>query len=117
MRVLVTVSPQMYRQAVALAVLQHRPDAKVLIAAPEDLDGQAESFAPHALVHNDDGEELGVPEGVVCWVGVTITDSMNARISVGGRVTDAHDVTVEELIAALDEAEALVPEDDGDRPG
>ena len=107
----------MYRQAVALAVLRYRPDAEVLIASPEDLDRQAKSFAPHAVVRNDDGEELGVPEGVVCWVGVMITDSMNARISVGGRVTDAHDVTVEELLAALDEAEVLVPEDDGGRPG
>ncbi len=111
MRILVTISPQMYRQAVALAVLQHRPDAEVLIASPEDLDGQAASFAPHALVHNDDGEDLGVPEGVVCWVGVIITDSMNARISVGGRVTEAHDVSMEELLAAIDEAEALVPAD------
>ena len=112
MRVLVTVTPQMYRQAMAIAILRHRPDAEVLIASPEDLDGQAKSFAPHAVVRNHDGEELGIPEGVVCWVGVMINDSMNARISVGGRVTDAHDVCVEELIAALDEAEALVPEED-----
>ncbi|MDP9487973.1 MAG: hypothetical protein M3Q49_19650 [Actinomycetota bacterium] len=116
MRVLVTVSPQMYRQAVAIAILRHRPDAEVLIASPEDLDGQARSFAPHAVVRNDDGEQLDVPEGVVCWVGVLITDSMNARISVGGRVTGAHDVSIEKLIAALDEAEALVEEEDGVLP-
>lgn len=113
-RVLVTVSPQMYRQAVALAVLRHRPDAEVLVASPTDLHGQATSFAPHVLVRNDDGESLDATEGVVCWVGVMITDSMNARISVGGSVTDAHDVTLEELLAAIDEAEALVPEDHGD---
>lgn len=86
MRILVTVSPQMYRrQAVSIAILRHRPDAEVLIASPEDLDGQARSFAPHPVVRNGDGEQLDVPEGVVCWVGVLITDSMNARISVGGR--------------------------------
>ena len=96
----------------------HRPDAEILIASPEYLDGQAKSFAPHAVVRNDDGEELGIPEGVVCWVGVTITDSsMDARISAGGRETYAHDATVEELIRALDEAEVLVPEEDGGRPG
>ncbi len=108
MRVLITITPQMYRQALGLALLKHRPGDDVLLAAPEELEAQTERFSPHALVRNYDGEGSEVPRGVVCWVGVLITDSMNAVISVGGRTSDAHDVTMNGLLSALDKAEALV---------
>ena len=105
--------PQMYRQALALAlaVLKHRPDDDddVLLASPEELDAQTKRFAPHALVQSYDGDEgLSIPEGVVCWVGVLVTDSMNARIAVDGRFSDIHDVTVDGLLSALAETEALI---------
>ena len=109
MRVLIALSPQMYRQALALAILKHRPDDDVLLVSPEELDAQTERFAPHALVQSYDGDEdLSIPEGVVCWVGVLVTDSMNARIAVDGRFSDIHDVTVDGLLSALAETEALI---------
>ena len=52
-RVLVTVEPQMYRQAIALAVQRARPRSEVLIAPEDVLDGQVEDFAPHVLVRSD----------------------------------------------------------------
>ena len=67
-RVLVTVEPRMYREAIALAVHRHRPEAEVMLVPENILDGQVESFGPHVLVRNDsDGE---IPEwllgSVVC---------------------------------------------------
>jgi hypothetical protein len=67
-RVLITVEPRMYREALALAVQSHRPGAEVLLVAEGAMDGQVDGFAPHVLVRNDgDG---GVPEelleSVVC---------------------------------------------------
>jgi hypothetical protein len=59
-RVLVTVEPRMYREAIALAVQRNRPEAEVMLVPEEVLDGQVEDFAPHVLVRNDSGRV--VPE-------------------------------------------------------
>ena len=59
-RVLITLEPRMYREAIALALRRSRPDAEVLLAAEESLNGQVHDFAPHMLVRSDSGRE--VPE-------------------------------------------------------
>jgi hypothetical protein len=108
-RVLVTVEPRMYREAIALAVQRNRPEAEVMLLPEEVLDGQVEDFAPHVLVRNDsDGV---VPEGmlgsVVCRMEVLYTDGMAARVSVGGRSYTIEDASMEDLLALVDKAEGL----------
>jgi hypothetical protein len=104
-RILVANSPRMYREALALAIHRHSPTFEVLIAAPRDLDREVERFEPHALVRDDDGVETGAPEGVICWAGIIIDDHLNARIGMKGRISEVHDVSLDEFLAALDEAE------------
>ena len=108
-RVLVTVEPRMYREAIALAVQRNRPEAEVMLVPEEILDGQVEDFAPHVLVRNDsDGvaseELLG---SVVCYMEVLYTDDMAARVSVGDRSYEIEDASMEDLLALVDEAEDL----------
>ena len=63
-RVLVTVSPLMYREAIALSLHQRRPDFEVRIAPPEAAEKEVRGFGPHLLVHNDtDGLDRSVLEG------------------------------------------------------
>ena len=71
MRILVANTPLMYRETLALAILRHNATFEVMIADPASLDGEAERFAPNALVRDDDGIEVSAPDGVVCWVGIT----------------------------------------------
>ena len=109
-RVLVTVEPRMYREAIALAVHRHRPEAEVMLVPENILDGQVESFGPHVLVRNDsDGE---IPEwllgSVVCRVEVLFTDGMVARVSVGDRSYEIEDASIGDLLALVDEADGLV---------
>jgi len=109
-RVLVTVEPRMYREAIALAVHSNRPEAEVMLVPEEVLDGEVKDFAPHVLVRNDsDGV---VPEGllgsVVCRMEVLYTDGMSARVSVGDRSYTIENATMEDLLALVDEAEELV---------
>ncbi len=60
-RVLLTVKPRMYREALALAVQRNRPDAEAMLVSADVLDGQMDGFEPHMLVRNDtDGE---IPSG------------------------------------------------------
>jgi hypothetical protein len=108
-RVLVTVEPKMYREAIALALQRARPHSEVMLAPENVLDGQVGEFAPHVLVRNDSDREI--PEGqlgsVVLSVEVLYTDGMSARISVGARSYTIEDATMDDLISLVDEAEGL----------
>jgi hypothetical protein len=105
MRVLITLSPLMYREAIAQSVHQSRPGFEVRIAPPEAVEEEVRSFEPDLLVRNDtariDRKVLG---GIPCWVEVLYSDSMDAKISVGGRVEEAEDISTEELLRVADEA-------------
>lgn len=109
-RVLVTVEPRMYREAIALAIRQGRPEAEVMLVPTEVLDGQVERFGPHMLVRNDFDREI--PEwllrSVVVRVEMLITDSMGVRITLRGEESyKIEDATTEVLLGLVDEAEGL----------
>ena len=108
MRILVTVKPQMYRETVALTLHKHRPDAEVMIATSESLDGEVTRFRPHLLVRNDDdGAGPESLNAIACRIEILYTDGMGARINLDGRVWKIDDMCVEDLLAVVDEAEEL----------
>ncbi len=108
MRTLITLTPRMYREAVAQSVRQRRPDFEVRIAPPEAVEEEVRAFEPHLLVHNDtDGLEPEVLGGVPFWVEMCYSDSMDAKISVDGRVERARDISTERLLRVADEAAAM----------
>jgi hypothetical protein len=109
MRILIANTPRMYREFLALSIQRERSNFEVLLAAPENLDEEeVERLAPHAIVRDDHEVERWSVDGVVCWAGIMLDHNLNARISVGGRISEIHDVSLEEFIAALDETEALI---------
>ncbi len=110
-RVLVTVEPRMYREAIALALRRSLPHSEVMLAAEVSLNGQVHDFAPHVLVRSDSGPD--VPEGqlgsVVSRLEVLYTDHMGVRVGVvGGRAYTIEDASMEDLISLVDEAEGLI---------
>jgi hypothetical protein len=110
-RVLITMEPRMYRQAIALALQHACPHSEVMLAPEESLNGKVHEFAPHVLVRSDSGRDF--PEelmgGVVCRVEVLYTDDMGVRVSVvGERSYTIEDATMDNLISIVDEAEDLI---------
>lgn len=111
MRVLITVAPLMYREALALAIHQRRPDIEVLVVAPAELDGQAERFAPHVFVRNDtDGADMDRLTEALCWIEILYSNGLNARVSLDGEVWEIEDISIEGLIEIIEQAEGLIPE-------
>lgn len=109
-RILVAVEPRMYREVIALSLYQHRPDAEVLICPLESLEGEIGRFEPHLLVLDDNGGTA--PDGlteVLYRVEIMLAASMDARISVDGRAREVKDICIEDLLAAVDEAEKMIP--------
>ena len=109
MRILITVTPRMYREALALAVQRHRPHFEVRMAPPEDIEELLGRFNPHLIVRNDnDGLDPLLLEHIPCWVEVMYTDSMNAKISVDGSIEEVSDIAIDDLLRVADEAEQLL---------
>lgn len=101
----------MYREALAMAIHQDRPDIEVLIGTLGELDGQAEAFDPHLLIRNDtDGADMSLQTGVLCWIEVLYSDGLNARVSLDGKVWEIEDISIENLLGLVKEAETLIPE-------
>ncbi|HEV2092098.1 MAG TPA: hypothetical protein VGR18_02920, partial [Rubrobacter sp.] len=108
-RILVTVKPQMYRETLALALHEHRPDAEVMLGPSESLDGGVKDFGPHLLVRNDnDGAVPETLETIACRIDVLLTDGMGAKIKLDGRVWKIEDMCVDDLLAVVDEVEELI---------
>jgi hypothetical protein len=112
-RVLVTLVPRMYRQAIALSIQRGRPGlVDVRLAPPKEAEAELVSFRPHLLVHNDATDEL-VPipeaalEAVPHHLEVLYSDSMDVRISADGRLTEVRDASTEDLLGAVDSAASL----------
>jgi hypothetical protein len=104
-RILVTITPRMYREAIAGYLLQHRPGYEVRSSAPENIEEEVILFAPHLLVHDDtDGLDPRVLRGVPCWIEVLYSDSMGARISVEGRIEVNPDISTDVLLRVADES-------------
>lgn len=107
-RVLVTVTPQIYQQAIAFSIQRQRPVLDVMVASPEATEKELAYFRPHLLVHNDnDGVDGEAVADVLCRVTVLYSDGMDARISADGEVFEARDMPTEDLLGIVDRANAL----------
>jgi hypothetical protein len=107
LRILVALTPRLYREAIALSICQHRPGYEVRIAVLRDVEEEVRVFAPRLLVHTDtDGLDPEVLRGVPCRIEVLFSDSMSTRINVDGRVEESLDISTDVLLRVADEAAA-----------
>ena len=122
MRVLVALSPRMYREAVALSIHRNRPGlVDVRLAPPEAAEAELAAFRPHLLVHNDPraigrSEALPIPDAALETVphrlAVLYSDGMDAHLSADGRLTELRDASTEDLLRAVDGAALFAEEED-----
>jgi hypothetical protein len=108
-RILITITPRIYRELLALSIHRRRPDFDVLLAPPWPLDRKVERFEPHVLVQ--DSAETGLPpalaEGVVCRIRILKTERIDATIELDGTTTEVRDACLEDMFVAIEEAERL----------
>ena len=112
-RVLISIGPHMYAEALAFSLRKHRPGAEVSVIGPsEDLDGKARRLRPRLIVANRVPPEA--KEGSCFWVEVEEpvggggAKALGARISADGRSGSVANVSTEHVLAALDRAEELL---------
>jgi hypothetical protein len=111
-RVLVAIEPQMYREVLAFHFRQARPTAEVVLASSQTLHVEAERTRPHLIVANEVPSDLKEQMGVFFWVELSTDDGLVASISADGYSTTIHDVSLQDLVAAVDKAEEELAHDE-----
>jgi hypothetical protein len=53
---------------------------------------------------------MSLQTGVLCWIEVLYSDGLNARVSLDGKVWEIEDISIENLLGLVKEAETLIPE-------
>ena len=108
MRVLVSISPRMYREAIALSIQRNRPGIEVRISPPEAAEEELAAFRPDLLIHDD---TVPIPEevleGIPTRVEMLYSDSMDARVRADGMVSQMRDMSTEDLLRTVAVAAAL----------
>ena len=112
-RILVTITPRMYREVLALSIHRRSLDYEVLLGPPELLDGEAGRFGPHVLVQDveEAGALLGLPDSVLCRIRILKSDRIDAIIELDGTTSEVRDASLEDLFLALEGAESLLSAD------
>ena len=104
---MVTIDPRMYREVLLISLVRRCPTVEARLAEPGALDAQVASFEPHVVVCAEATPK--VRETATSWVEVaTPRSGMNAQVCVGSRCSRIEDVTVEDLVAIIDETEGLI---------
>ena len=108
MRVLISITPQMYRQAIAFSIHRQRPGLDVKISSPEAVEGELADFRPHLLIHNDnDGLVPEAVGGGLCRIEGQYSDGMDAQVSAGGEFSTVRDMSTEDLLRVVDQTTLL----------
>ena len=110
MRILVAVSPIMYRQTLAHVLRTNRPDDDVRLADPHALDREAASFLPHLVVCNDNVPEVREEEvSVPTWVVIRYHDHLSASGFLDGQDPYlVQDMAIGDLIWVVEETQRMV---------
>ncbi len=108
-RVLISIGPSMYAEALAFSVRKHRPRAEVsLLDSSGNLGAEARRARPHLIVANRVPPEA---KAGCFWVEVAEpvggegAKALGAEISANGYSRTVADVRTKHVLAALDRAE------------
>lgn len=102
-QILISITPRMYREVLALSIHGRRPDFEVLLVPPGSFDWRDERFGPHVLVQDaNEAEPPVLSDSVVCRVRMLITHRVDVIVELGGTVSEIHDVRFGDLLGVLE---------------
>ena len=104
MRVLIAISPQMYRETVAFTLGSQRPGVKVEAVSPENLDRAAARLRPDVLVCHHEASPA-TREGVSHRIEIIYSDSLDALVVVDGREERVADIGLAGMLSVVDAAQ------------
>jgi hypothetical protein len=104
MRVLVALKPRVYRDTLVHTIKRARSWVAVHFLDPDILDYEAGYWKPQVVIC--DQATPAVSEFATCWVEIRQRDPLRVTVNIRGRVRIIPDISFDELISVIDEAEA-----------
>ena len=112
-RILVAIQPRMYGEVLGFHIRQQRPLSEVVFATPETLQDEVRRTRPHLIIANEVPSDLKEQKrGVFFWVELSTDDGLVASISADGYSTTIQDVSLQDLLAAVDKDEEELAHDE-----
>src|SRR3712207_3738306 len=105
MRVLMAIEPRSYREVIGEAIRGLRPHLEVVIVEPEALEPEMARLDPELVICSQ--PSIAAANGRTAWIEFRPYGQPAARTYVGGRYFELEEVELEDLLAAVDEAEWL----------
>ena len=106
MRVLAACAPRYYREVVGETIQGLRPAVEVVIVDPEELADGVSHLDPDLVISSAHPASLD-PGGRSAWVQFVPYEKPAATISLGGRRQELEEMTLEDLLSVVDQAEEL----------
>jgi hypothetical protein len=100
MRVLMAIEPRSYREVIGEAIRGLRPHLEVVIVEPE-----MARLDPELVICSQ--PSIAAANGRTAWIEFRPYGQPAVRTYVGGRYFELEEVELEDLLAAVDEAERL----------
>ncbi len=100
-----------YREVIGVGIRVRRRQAKVATAELGALEEEMRRFDPHVVISS-----LPAPAGEEArlgWVELSLYPTRHARVHIGGCYSERNNITLEELLGFLDEAEMVLFADEG----
>jgi hypothetical protein len=105
MRVLVALKPRAYRDTLVPMIKRARSWVAVHFLDPDILDYETRFLKPQVVIC--DKSTPAVRELATCWVEIQQRDHLRVTVNIRGRARMISDISFDELISVIDEAEAL----------
>jgi hypothetical protein len=105
MRVLVALKPRAYRDTLVHAIKRARSWVAVHFLDPDIVDYETRYLKPQVVIC--DKSTPAVRELATCWVEIQQCGSLRVTVNIRGRARIVPDISFDDLISVIDEAEAL----------
>jgi hypothetical protein len=105
MRILVANEPRAYRDVIAGAFRELRPQHEVIPVEPDQLDGEVARLHPHLVVCSRLSPVIET--GPVSWVMLYPDNESRTVISIAGEQTISADVEFSQLLSVIDQTELI----------
>ena len=105
-RLLMANEPRAYREVIAEAVRDLRPDVEIMTVEPVEIDDSITGFRPDMVICSVATER--VKKSVLVWVELYPEFSQQSVISVKGETSQVEDIQLADLLAVVDRA-AIAP--------
>lgn len=111
MLVLVSIVPNAYKQAIGSAIRDLRPHLEVRIIEPEHLEAEVARLHPEVVIGGF--PEISTAGARFAWAEFRPYDEPAARVRVGARRWELRNVSLDDLLIVIDEAERIARSSEG----